>query len=309
MALVVKRFQFMKNRILLLLCFAIGMTILQASGQKNNKAALFSRQNLVAWCVVPFDKMKRTPEARAEMLKDLGVTQLAYDWRQEHLPTMKTEIETLRKNNIKLKAVWFWIDGGSGEIMDENNRFILNTLKDNNVRTELWLSFNDRFFSNLTDAEKLQKAVKAIGEINKQVNDIGCTLHLYNHGNWFGEPENQVKVIETLGAKNIGIVYNFHHARHQVNRFPEYLALMKPWLTTVNINGMKEGGPMILTVGQGDKELAMLQALKNAGYEGSLGILSHVDNEDAKVVLQRNLQGLKTLLKQMGEDKALKTYK
>lgn len=299
----------MKNRILLLLCFAIGMTILQASGQKNNKAALFSRQNLVAWCVVPFDKMKRTPEARAEMLKELGITQLAYDWRQEHLPTMKTEIEMLRKNNIKLKAVWFWIDGGSGEIMDENNRFILKTLKDNNVRTELWLSFNDRYFSNLTDAEKLRKAVKAIGEINKQVNGIGCTLHLYNHGNWFGEPENQVKVIETLGAKNIGIVYNFHHARHQVNKFPEYLALMKPWLTTVNINGMKEGGPMILTVGQGDKELAMLQALKNAGYEGSLGILSHVDNEDAKVVLQRNLEGLKTLLKQMGEDKALKTYK
>ncbi|HEX8039797.1 MAG TPA: hypothetical protein VF490_11630, partial [Chryseosolibacter sp.] len=73
--------------------------------------SLFSKKNLVAWCIVPFDKMKRTPAQRAEMLNDLGITQLAYDWRQEHLPSMAEEIRTLRKNNIKLKAVWFWVDG------------------------------------------------------------------------------------------------------------------------------------------------------------------------------------------------------
>ena len=83
---------------------------------------------------------------------------------------------------------------------------------------------------------------------------------------------------------------------------------MKPYLSTVNINGMKEGGPMILTVGQGDKELMMLEQLKTSGYKGTLGILSHVDDEDAKVVLARNIEGLKVLLKKMGEEKALKTY-
>jgi hypothetical protein len=66
---------------------------------------------------------------------------------------------------------------------------------------------------------------------------------------------------------------------------------------------------VILTPGLGDHELAMLQELKRSGYNGSIGILSHVDDEDAKVVLQRNLDGLKDLLRQMGEDKALKTYK
>ena len=29
---------------------------------------LFSKTNLVAWCIVPFDTQKRSPEARAEML-------------------------------------------------------------------------------------------------------------------------------------------------------------------------------------------------------------------------------------------------
>lgn len=276
--------------------------------QKAKNPDLYTRQNLVAWCIVPFDSMKRNPEERAAMLKDLGLTQLAWDWRQEHLATMEEEIKTLRKNNIKLKSVWFWINGGSGQTMDDANHFILKTLKNNNVRTELWLSFNDRFFEGMTDAEKLKKAVSAIKEINAQARAIGCTVHLYNHGSWFGEPGNQVKIIEALKTKDIGIVYNFHHARHQVNDFPKLLKLMLPYLSTVNINGMKEGGPMILTVGQGDKEQWMLEQLKASGYKGSVGILSHVDDEDAKIVLQRNLEGLKTLLKEMKEEKALATY-
>lgn len=292
--------------ILTIALFALGIP---ASAQnKKNAAPLFSKQNLVAWCVVPFDKMKRTPAERAEMLKDLGITQLAYDWRDEHLPTMEEEIKTLRKNDIKLKSVWFWVNGGSQDVLDEANHFILKTLKDNNVKTELWLSFNDRFFSGLSDEEKLKKAVSAIGEINRRAKEIGCTLHLYNHGSWFGEPANQISIIKALGTNDIGMVYNFHHARHQVDDFPKLLDMMKPYLSTVNINGMKANGPMIMTVGEGDHEAMMLKQLKDSGFSGSIGILSHVENEDAKVVLARNIEGLKSLLKKIGEEKVLRGY-
>ena len=278
------------------------------SAQKEKDPTLFAKQNLVAWCIVPFDKVKRNPAQRAEMLKDLGITQLAWDWRDEHLPSMQLEIETLKKNNIKLKSVWFWVDDGPGDALDQANHLILRTLKENNVKTDLWLSFNDDYFEDLDDRDKLKKAITTVGLINKKVKEIGCTLHLYNHGSWFGEPENQVRIIEGLGTKDIGIVYNFHHARHQVNDFPRLLKIMLPYLSTVNINGMKENGPIILPVGQGDKELGMLQELRNSGFKGSIGILGHVDDEDAKAVLQRNLEGLKTLLKKMGEEKALATY-
>ena len=298
-------FPFMKIISCLLLFCALPF---HAPAQKEKDPPLFARENLVAWCIVPFDKLKRNPQQRAQMLRELGITQLAWDWRDEHLPFMEEEINTLRKNNIRLKSVWFWINGDSGQILDEANRYILGTLRDNRVSTELWLSFNDRFFEGLSDAEKLAKAVEAVGFVHAKAEEIGCTVHLYNHGSWFGEPENQVKIIESLGRKDIGIVYNFHHARHQVKNFPSLLAIMKPYLSTVNINGMKEGGPMILTVGQGDRELAMLQHLKASGYRGSIGILSHVEDEDARIVLQRNLEGLKMLLKQMRESEALKTY-
>ncbi len=297
----------MKN-ILYLIHLLIILVPAAICAQPKSKPSLFSKENLVAWCVVPFDKMKRNPEERSKMLKDLGITQLAYDWRQEHLPTMEEEIKTLRKNNIRLKSVWFWLDGGSGEILDDTNNFILRILKENNVKTELWLSFNEGYFASLSDCGKLEKAVSAIGYIHSKAKEIGCTVQLYNHGNWFGEPENQINIIEALGTKDIGMVYNFHHAHHQTQDFPKLLKMMKPYLSTVNLNGMKENGPKILTIGQGDKEQTMLQQLKKSGYQGSLGILSHVDDEDAKVVLSRNLEGLKELLKKMGEEKALKTY-
>ena len=60
--------------------------------------------------------------------------------------------------------------------------------------------------------------------------------------------------------RKIRIVYNFHHGHHQLDRFGELLELMLPYLSAININGMKVEGPKIITLGQGDRELEMLRA-------------------------------------------------
>src|SRR5688500_8120471 len=70
-------------------------------------SALFDRPNLVAWCIVPFDAKRRGPEERAQMLKRLGFTRFAYDWRAEHLPTFDAELDALKKHGISLEAFWF----------------------------------------------------------------------------------------------------------------------------------------------------------------------------------------------------------
>src|SRR4051812_9678316 len=54
---------------------------------------IFDRDNLVAWCIVPFDAKKRTPAQRAQMLEKLRIHRFAYDWRAEHLPTFEAELE------------------------------------------------------------------------------------------------------------------------------------------------------------------------------------------------------------------------
>ena len=68
---------------------------------------LYNHDNIVAWCIVPFDSKKRGPEERAAMLKELGVKRLAYDYRAEHVPTFDDELNALKENGIELTAWWF----------------------------------------------------------------------------------------------------------------------------------------------------------------------------------------------------------
>src|SRR5690242_10525362 len=68
---------------------------------------VFRRDNLIAWCIVPFDAKKRGPEERAAMLEKLGFKHFAYDFRPEHVPTFDAEIAALKKHGVSLDAWWF----------------------------------------------------------------------------------------------------------------------------------------------------------------------------------------------------------
>lgn len=190
----------------------------------------------------------------------------------------------------------------------ESNEFILKTIKDKNAGTELWLSFSPDFFKDLSDDDKLKKAVESVIYIEKRAKEAGCKICLYNHGDWFGEPENQVKIIKGTGSGNIGIVYNFHHGHEQFERYSSLLKIMMPYLSTVNINGMRKEGPKIISLGEGELEFGMLQELKNSGFSGTIGILGHTENEDIRKPLERNLNGLKALLVKMNDKDALRTF-
>jgi sugar phosphate isomerase/epimerase len=256
---------------------------------------LFNRENLVAWCIVPFDAAERTPEQRAMMLKELGISQMAYDYRTKHIASFKEEIHILNANEIGLSAVWMWIDPRDGKVLNADCRAILDILVETGTQTELWVSFPDHFFGDLPDEEKLKKGIIAMKEVLSEAEKAGCTIALYNHGSWFGEPENQIRIIEAIGSEKIRIVYNFHHGHHQMNRFEELLDQMKPYLSAININGMRKEGPKIITLGEGDRELDMLRSIVKAGYKGPIGILGHTEGEDIRPVLERNLKGLDRL--------------
>lgn len=289
-----------------------GILLACSTGKKeaDGNATLFDKDNLVAWCVVPFDSTERTPEERAQMLDELGFSKFAYDWRLKHLDTFNDEVAALKKHNIEMSSVWFWVDGGSGNVIDDVNERILAMMGENGLTTELWVCFNDRYFEGLEDDARLEKAIASVRYIRDRARELGCTVALYNHGDWFGEPENQVRIIQGVGGDDVKMVYNFHHARHQAERFPELLQVMLPYLSTINLNGMRADpdAPMILPVGQGDLELEMLKTLKSSGYDGAIGILGHVENADVRVILNGNLEGLKSLLGTMGETEALATY-
>ena len=261
--------------------------------------SLFEKENLLAWCIVPFDAESRTPQERAEMLVDLGITHFAYDYRDEHIPIFKEEIESLKDHHISLDAVWLWVDPNWEEPLNRAGREIFDILRETGTKTEIWLGLPDNAFEGLPDEESLSIAVMVVGEILHEAEELGCGIALYNHGGWFGEPDNLVRIIDIIGSEKVRIVYNFHHAHHQLDQFGKNLELMLPYLSTININGMRVEGPKIITLGEGNRELEMLRIIRDSGYSGPIGVIGHTEAEDIKVVLERNLKGLEELKKQL----------
>jgi sugar phosphate isomerase/epimerase len=287
----------MKNITIILILLAMGITGCRSLG--SNEQLLFEKENLLAWCIVPFDAEGRSPQERAEMLDDLGIRHFAYDYRDEHIPSFKEEILTLNAHDITLDAVWLWVDPNWEDALNGSGREIFDILRETGTRTEIWLGLPDNAFEGLPDEESLSIAVKVVGEILQEAGELGCTIALYNHGGWFGEPDNLVRIINAIGSDKVRIVYNFHHAHHQLDQFGKNLELMLPYLSTININGMSIEGPKIITLGEGDRELEMLRIVRASGYSGPIGILGHTEGEDIKVVLERNLKGLEKLRSQL----------
>jgi sugar phosphate isomerase/epimerase len=260
-----------------------------------------SKSQLLAWCIVPYDDQERTPSQRINMLQELGFTQYAYDWRQRHLKTFAREITQVRMADIDIAAVWMWIsaDNDKPSALSADNTRLLSIMEENDLQTQLWVGIQDQFFEGLNEEEKTEKASEMIRYLLDEAKSSVTQIGLYNHGGWFGNPVNQIKLINSINDKRLGIVYNFHHAHAQIDNFPQLLEQMQPYLLAVNFNGMREEGPKILPIGQGNAEADMIKTLLESGYEGPIGILGHVENEDVRLVLERNLQGLDSLLHEM----------
>jgi len=272
---------------------------------------LFARDNLAAWCIVPFDAKKRGPEERVAMLKKLGFKHYAYDWRAEHLPTFDKELSLLKKEGITLDAVWF----PAG--LNQDARTILNLLDKHKIRTQLWITMGDPAPNAREPKAKVAAAADQLRPIAEEAVRLGCTVALYNHGSWFGEPENQLAIIDHLNLANVGIVYNLHHGHDHLDRFPAMLKRMLPHLYAFNVNGMVEKGDRIgkkiLPLGVNPAlDLKLLRALRDSGYRGPVGILGHT-GDDVELRLLDNLDGLEWLRPQLAGKAAspppkLRTY-
>jgi sugar phosphate isomerase/epimerase len=157
------------------------------------------------------------------------------------------------------------------------------------------VGFHENTFAGLSPGESVRRAADMITRLRAQTARTGSTLALYNHGGWFGEPENQIATIQAVGAADVGMVFNFHHAHDMIDQFPELLPRMLPYLRAVNVNGMIPAGPKIVPLGQGTHERAMLRVLLDSGYRGPIGVLGHVDDADVETILRANLDGLRAL--------------
>ena len=282
------------------LALIISLSFASAKPPKN-----FRTENLVAWCIVPYDAKNSDPEARSKMLVELGITKCAYDWRKEHIPTFEEEIIQYKKHGIEYLAFWRKHDRAF-ELFEEHE-----------IRPQIWETIHGpQDIAELSHKELVDFAVAEILPLAKQTQAMGSKLGLYNHGGWGGEPRNMVAVAKALrtklGSDHIGIVYNFHHVHESIVEFDGLMQSMLPYLICLNLNGVTDAEAVrenpdknkILPIGSGKFEKSMIQSVLNSGYDGPIGILGHIAHQDAMISLQENINGLQQLLEELESENA-----
>ena len=289
--------------LLVIFCFTVFCS------QSNN--SIFSKENITAWCIVPYDAKQRNPQERAKMLQRLGIKTLAYDWRDVNISEFDEELIQLKKYGIKMTA--FWWSGGipvSENEMKTSERMNmqLDFFKRNSLNLDVWITLSEGNLQGESDEVKYAQLANRIDILAKELKQSGSRLGVYNHGGAGGLPNNMVEVIKRLKSDNVGIVYNFHHAHEHLEMMPAAFNIMLPYLYCVNLNGMNKDGPKILPLGQGNEDVQILKMISESGYNGPIGIIGHIEDEDVEIVLKRNLEGLVILLKEIGDTKALKSY-
>ena len=280
-----------------LLWQSLGKTSVDANERSN--VGIYAKQNLVAWCIVPFDAANRGPRQRAQMLTDLGLTKVAYDWRQQHVETFEDEILAYKHHGLEFFAFW------------DVHETMFELFEKYEISPQVWKMMPEPAAE--TQQDKVAAAGRQLLPLVERTRNLGCQLGIYNHGGWAGDPRNMVDVCrwlrENADGKHVGIVYNFHHGHEHIDEFPNHLALMKPYLLCVNLNGMNDGAnPKILPLGKGKHEVAMMRVLQASGYDGPIGILDHRSEMDAKQSLSENLDGMKKVLTELPDRTALETY-
>ncbi len=273
---------------------------------------VFAKDNLLAWCIVPFDAAQRGPRERAQMLQRLGIGALAYDWREKDIDTFDEELRQLRDHGIELAA--FWLAGGypadgPGAWDDPLLRPVLEFIERNRLNIQVWRSCGDSGLdADAEAAAHYDAAASQIGVLARVFKELGCRYGLYNHGGWGGQPDTMVEIARRIENEQVGIVYNFHHGHEHLPQMPAAFAAMVPYLLCVNLNGMLLDGPKVCPLGEGEKDLDIMRMIGQSGYAGPIGILDHRPETDAEFSLRQNLAGMRELLGELGDEEARATY-
>ncbi|NRA40078.1 MAG: TIM barrel protein [Planctomycetes bacterium] len=279
---------------------------------------IFKKDNLTAWCIVPFDAAQRGPQERAQMLRELGIQQLAYDWRDQHIPTFDDELHALREHNIDMRAIYFlgeWPEDAASAWAHPQIGPALEFLQRNKLEIEVWMTYSgegagegDEESEQTTEEQRYDAGAARVRVLAEIIHSLGCRMCIYNHGGWGGEPKTMLAIAQRLADVNLGIIYNFHHGHDHLEQMPQAFNELVPYLASVNLNGMNKGGPKILPVGSGEEDLKIMKMINDSGYTGPIGIIDHREDTDTRETLTENMVGLQNLLKKVQADQVLATY-
>ena len=301
----------------LLMCVLASLTAMVSaarSGESRQRSAspasAFAKTNLHAWAFEEYDAVPRSPAERAQLLQSIGMTKAGYVGRNvERMKEFDAYVAGYRAHKVELVAVWTPVNTDT-PLQEPQIQMFLDAVERHTLRIQWWVTLEQL---KQAGEQTVEKAVTTVRHLNAEAAKRGLRLALYGHGrdSWFTQPENQLEIIRRLppaDASAVGIAYNFHHAHSQLERFAAFFPKLLPHLIAVNLNGMRADGPMILPIGEGDREQAMIDIIHKSGYRGLVGLLHHQRTMDAATGLSTNIAGLRKILLAIGDSAGASTY-
>ena len=99
----------------------------------------------------------------------------------------------MQRHKIEVTAWWF-----PGELNAEAE-LILKTIERHKITPQLWVTgAGEKLQAGKKNDERVAAEAARLKPIAVAAKRLGCKVALYNHGAWFGEPENQIAIIEAL---------------------------------------------------------------------------------------------------------------
>jgi hypothetical protein len=123
------------------LTFSLSVTgAVAQAGVKDGTTALWAHDNLVAWCVSPWDAKKRGPEELAQMLEKLGFKHFSFiSLSDDSTAELDAQIEALQRHGIELTAAYLMSDPDAPV-----TKRILEVLKRRGIHPQLWVSLSPK---------------------------------------------------------------------------------------------------------------------------------------------------------------------
>ena len=236
-------------------------------------------ETLAAWCVVPYDDRERSPHDRAETLSRLGFDGLAWDWRYEHAQQFEQQLDALAEHALDLTAIWAPVpDGSVSEALESQVR----TASGRGLKPQLWACAEFGSPGPIINDEDPAIYGDRLEPLARLAAENGMTLALYNHLGWYGEPLNQLRILEDLekrGFTDVGMVYMQHHGHAHVDGFAALWPQFQHAVVALGLNGTRDGAHWgdgkVLPYGHGPRDIELARVIADSGWRGTVALIGH----------------------------------
>jgi sugar phosphate isomerase/epimerase len=257
-----------------------------------------------AMCIGMHDPRHRTPEAKAQLLAELGYDGLGHIGLRDVPETL----ESLNAYGLKLHAVYAGIEiDPDRPAYEPQLPEVLGQLKGHD--TVLLLHVRSRRLAPSSPAGE-GRAVRIVREVSAMAARSEVRVALYPHeGLWLERVEHAVRLAKLANRKNVGVAFNLCHWL-KLGDSSDYTTRLReamPRLFLVTLNGASREGTswqsVIQPLDRGDFDIpALLRVLKRLGYDGPVGLQCYGLKGDERENLRRSMAAWRRYCREVAEE-------